>query len=175
MALGSRHFLILNAIAATLNADPDISARDFKVRKKAYNRGPSWTPGAFVAPNPLPYDSPYHETTEDELIFRANVVVVDPRDSDLVAGLESHLGAIERVQEIFRAKAHSFMPATVRALDAAFDAATTAGKFPSTRVQMTNSSPDRVLADSAFEAGFDASACIVTVRVLVSRYDARLL
>lgn len=175
MALGSRHYLIMQAIAETLNNDADLASRSFKVRKKAYNRGPSWTDGAFIAPAPNPYDSPYHETTEDELVFRVNVVIVDPKDSDLVAGLESHLGAIERVQEIFRNKAHEFMPATMRALNTTFDAATTAGKFAKTSLQMVNSTPDRVLADAAFEAGYDASACVITVRVLCSRYDSRLL
>ena len=175
MAVGSRFYLILNAIADTLNNDADIGTRNFKVRKKPYNRGSKWLPGAFVSPAPSGVQSPYHEVQEDELVFRCTVVIVNQSDSDLVSGMESHLAHIERVEEIFRNKSNSFLPSTMRALNTQFATDNTAGKYAQCSLSMTNVIPDRTFVDPAFEAGYDASGCVVEVRVRVQRFNSTAL
>ena len=175
MAVGSRFYLILNAIADTLNNDADLAVRSFKVRKKPYNRGSTWLAGAFVCPAPKGVGSPTFEVQSDELIFPCNVVIVDPKDADLTSGMESHMAHIERVEEIFRNKSAAFIPATMRALNATFDTATTAGKFAKTVLQMTQVQPDKTFVDAAFEAGFDASGCLVNVKVQIGRFNSASL
>ena len=172
MALGSRMKIIGDGVVATLNADADLTARVFAMRKIAYNRGRSWRPGGFVVP--LQSESPTHENVQDERIYRFLVVVVDPKDSDLVDGLESHLGAIERVENIFQNKSHGFMPNSIRTTaQTALNTAVSAGKFAATAIQATDVSFASPFVDPAFEAGFDASSCIVSVRCLVSRYNSQ--
>jgi len=175
MASGSRFHAILTAVAATLNADADLTSRVFKVRKKPYNRGSTWLPGAFVTPAPRGVTSPFNTVQEDELVFPCNVVIVNPSDSDLTSGMESHMAHIERVEEIFRNKSAAFLPATMRALNATFDTATTAGKYAKTVLQMTQVMPDKTFVDPAFEAGFDASGCLVFVRVTALRFNSSSL
>ena len=172
MAVGSRFYLVLNAIADTLNNDPDIGSRNFMVRKKPYNRGAKWAPGAFVSPAPSGTQSPYHEVQSDELIFRCTVVIVNPSDADLTDGMESHMAHIERVEEIFRNKSNSFLPATMQALNTQFATDFAAGKYAQCSISATDVVPDKTFVDPAFEAGYDASGCLVTVRIRVQRLDS---
>lgn len=173
MAISSRHYAILEAIKATCNNDSDLAVRAFKTRKKPYNRGATWLAGGFVTA--MRMTSPYHENQGDELIYQCRVTIVDPKDSDLTDGMASHMAAIERVQEIFRRKAHGFMPTTMRALNTTFATAVTAGSYADSTIQATDCEMDQLFVDPAFEAGFDASSAIITVRVTVNRYDSTAL
>jgi hypothetical protein len=171
MALGSRSKIIGDGIVATLNNDADLASRNFSMRKKPYNRGRSWLAGGFVIP--MQTESPSHENVQDERVYRYLVMVVDPKDSDLVDGMESHLGAIERIENIFQAKSHSFMPNSIRTTaQTNLNTAVAAGKFSATSIQATDIAFATPFVDPAFEAGYDASSCIVSVRVLVSRFSS---
>jgi hypothetical protein len=174
MALGSRIHILGSAVAATLNADLDLAGYGFEFRKKPYNRGRMWSSGGWVCP--LQTETPYHENVQDEAIYRFLAVVSDPADADLTAGMADHLGAIERVEAIFRNKSHGFMPATIRTTaQATLDAAVAAGKFAACQIQGTDVTWAQPFVDGAFEAGYDASSCIVSVRVLMSRRDSTAL
>lgn len=172
--LGSRIKIIGDGIVATLNADSDLSARVFSLRKKPYNRGRSWQPGGHVVP--MQTRDGQQESQIDERIFRFLVLVVDQGDGDLSGGLADHLGAIERVENIFGRKSHEFMPLSLRTTaQAALTAATTAGKFPATTIQATDIEYATPFVDGAFEGGYDASSVVVSVRCLINRLDARSL
>jgi hypothetical protein len=172
--LGSRIKILGDAIVATLNADADLSARAFVFRKKPYNRGRTWVAGGCVCP--LQTEEATGENAQDERLFRFLVVVSDPSDSDLTAGIESHLGAIERVENILSNKAHGQMPVSIRTTaQTALDAATTAGKFPSTKIQALEIRFATPFVDPAFDGGYDASSCIVSIRCTMNRLDARTL
>lgn len=172
--LGSRIKILGDAIVAVLNNDSDLSARQFSLRKKPYNRGRTWTAGGRVVP--LQSESPPGENALDERVFRFLVVVSDPSDSDLSGGMEAHLGAIERIENIFESKSHGYMPASLRTTaQAALDAATVAGKFPTTKIQSVEVTFASPFVDPAFEGGYDASSCIVSVRCSLSRLDSKTL
>lgn len=173
MALDSRHLAIMTAIRTVLTNDTDLTARNFKIRKKPYARGNTWVAGGYIVPKLN--SSPYHETQIDELVFSSHVVIVNPEDADLESNIQSHLGAIERIKEIFRRKSGSFLPASIAALNTTFAAMTTAGVFPATVVEMTNAVDDATFVDQAFEAGFDVSACLVNIHVRANRYTATSL
>lgn len=172
--LGSRIKILGDAIVSTLNNDPDLSARAFVLRKKPYNRGRTWVTGGRVVP--LQTERAPNENSLDERVYRFLVVVSDPSDSDLSGGLESHLGAIERIENIFENKSHGYMPNSVRTTaQAALNTATTAGKFPTTKIQGIEISFATPFVDPAFEGGYDASSCVVSVRCTVERLDSRSL
>lgn len=172
--LGSRIKIIGDGIVAALNADSDLTARAFSLRKKPYNRGRSWQPGGHVVP--MQTRDGQLENRTDERIFRFLVLVVDQGDGDLTGGLESHLGAVERIENIFGKKSHGDMPLSLRTTaQTALTAATTAGKFPATTIQATDIEFATPFVDGAFEGGYDASSVVVSVRCLVNRLDARSL
>lgn len=168
MALASRYMVVLSAVAASCTADVLLTGRSFLVRKKPFNRGARWVAGAFVCPTGR-MNAPYHETTQDELVFPCRVTIVDPHDSALVVGMADHMAAAERIEDIFIRKAHGFMPAAIQALNATFATAVTAGSYSSSYVQQTNAEPDSMFIDPAFEAGYDVSSVIVRVHVTVGR------
>jgi hypothetical protein len=172
--LGSRIKILGDAIVAVLNADADLTARAFALRKKPYNRGRSWQAGGHVTP--IQTQRSVHENAIDERVYRFLVVVSDPADADLVTGLESHLGAIERVENIFENKSHGFMPNSLRTTaQTALDTASSAGKFGITKIQGTDIEFASPFVEGAFEGGYDASSVVVLVRCTVARYDARSL
>lgn len=172
--LGSRLKILGDAIVATLNADADLTARAFAIRKKPYNRGRSWQAGGHVVP--LQTQRSVHENAIDERVYRFLVVVSDPTDGDLVTGMESHLGAIERIENIFENKSHGYMPASLRTTgQAALTTASTAGKFSVTTIQGTDVEFATPFIEGAFEGGYDASSVVISVRCTVARYDSRSL
>ena len=172
--LGSRITILGAGIVAALNADADLTARAFTLRKKPYNRGRTWQAGGHVIP--MQTQRSVHENVIDERVYRFLVVVADPTDGDLVAGMESHLGAIERVENIFENKSHGNLPLSLRVTAAAaLAAATAAGKFPTTSIQATDVEFASPFVEQAFDGGYDASSVVVSVRCLVSRLDARSL
>lgn len=172
--LGSRMKILGDAIVAALNADADLTARAFALRKKPYNRGRSWQAGGHVVP--MQTQRSIHETSIDERVYRFLVVVADPTDGDLVAGMESHLGAIERVENIFENKSHGFMPNSLRTTaQTALNTASSAGKFSITKIQGTDIEFASPFVEGAFEGGYDASSVVILVRCTVARYDARSL
>ena len=104
------------------------------------------------------------------------ISVSDPADGDLVAGMESHLGAIERIENIFANKSHANIPASIRTTaQAALNAATAAGKFPSTKIQSIELKFAPVFIDPAFEAGYDVSSCILSIECTMNRLDSSTL
>jgi len=166
--LGSRMKILGDAIVATLNADADLSARAFTLAKKPYNRGRTWVAGGRVVP--LQTESPTHENRIDERIYRFLVMVSDPSDGDLTGGMESHLGAIERIENIFQNKSHAFMPTPIRTTaQAALDAETAAGKFPTTKIQGIEIDFASPFIDPAFEGHYDASSVVVKIKCTVQR------
>lgn len=172
--LGSRIKILGDGIVATLNADADLTGRAFTLRKKPYNRGRSWQSGGHVVP--MQTQRSVHENAIDERVYRFLVVVSDPTDGDLVTGLESHLGAIERVENIFENKSHANIPTSLRVTAAAaLAAATAAGKFPTTTIQGTEIEFASPFIEQAFDGGYDASSVVVSVRCLVNRLDSRSL
>lgn len=172
--LGSRIKILGDAIVATLNADADLTGRAFAIRKKPYNRGRSWQAGGHVVP--LQTQRSIHENAIDERVYRFLVVVSDPTDGDLVTGMESHLGAIERIENIFENKSHGFMPASLRTTaQSALTTASTAGKFSVTAIQGTDIEFATPFIEGAFEGGYDASSVVISVRCTVARYDSRSL
>lgn len=172
--LGSRIKILGDAIVAVLNADADLTARAFTLRKKPYNRGRTWDPGGRVSP--LGTEELTNENSQDTRAYRFLVSVSDPADGDLVAGMEAHLGAIERIENIFENKSHANMPVSIRTTaQAALDTATAAGKFPSTKIQSIGVKFAPVFIDPAFEAGYDVSSCIVTIECTMNRLDSKLL
>lgn len=174
MALGSRSYIIGGALVAVLTADTDLSAYAFALRKKPYNRTRKWQSGGWVVP--LQSQNPYHENVQDEKIYRYLIAISDQADGDLVANMERHLGAMERVEEIFAGKAHANMPASLRVTgQAALDAAVAASKFAECKIQATDAEWGNPFVDSAFEGGYDASSVVVSVRVLMSRRNSSAL
>lgn len=172
--LGSRIKILGDAIVAVLNADPDLSSRAFVLRKKPYNRGRTWVAGGRVVP--LQTERVAGENSQDERVFRFLIVVSDPSDSDLAGNMESHLGAIERVENIFESKSHGFMPSSIRTTaQTALNTATTAGKFPTTKIQSIELSFATPFVDPAFEGGYDASSCVIGIRCTMDRLDSRNL
>jgi hypothetical protein len=167
MALASRHEIILDAVAATLNRDADLASRDFRVRKKAYNRGNTWLPGAWVTPEDV--SSPRFDNATDEGVFGVWITVVDPTDADLTDGLAEHLAAIERVEDIFRSKSSGHMPL---AFQSAITNSTAGTAMTALSVDVV---PGKRFVTQAFEVGFDASSCVLKVRVRVPRRDVRSL
>lgn len=153
----SKHFELMTAIAAVLNADVSLSTRNFKVRKKPYNRGKTWVAGGFVCPGRV-IRRP-HETSRNQVEYEIYVSIVNPHDADLTIGLDAHLGDIERIEEIFHGHSHDQLPATLRATS------DTSGRMEISKCD----SGDR-LVDSAFEGGFDASSCKITITTTRARY-----
>jgi hypothetical protein len=172
--LGSRIKILGDAIVSTLNRDADLAARAFTLRKKPYNRGRTWVAGGRVSP--LGSEEQTNENSQDRRAFRFVISVSDPGDGDLVGGMEDHLGAIERIENIFANKSHGDMPITLRTTaQAALDAATAAGKFPTTKIQAIELKFAPVFIDPAFEAGYDVSSCILTIECLITRLDSKAL
>lgn len=172
--LGSRIKILGDAIVAVLNNDTDLAARQFVLRKKPYNRGRTWVAGGRVVP--LQTERSGFENAQDERLYRFLIVVADPSDADLAGGMEAHLGAIERVENIFENKAHANLPLSIRTTaQAALDAATTAGKFPATKIQSAELTFATPFVDPAFEGGYDASSCIVSIRCTVNRLNSSTL
>jgi hypothetical protein len=171
MALISRHKAILDKIAGILNADTDLAARNFRVRKRAYNVGNTWVPGGWVAWGPR--RRPYHENNQDEIEFVCYVVIVDPVDADLTDGMANHSAGLERVESIFGSKSHANMPAGLRALNS--DSRFTVGTPDEMKVQKSDVEFGAVFDPTAFEKNFDVSGCSVVVSALVPRYDAKSL
>jgi len=106
--LGSRIKILGDAIVATLNRDADLAARAFTLRKKPYNRGRTWVTGGRVSP--LGCEEQTNENSQDRRAFRFVISISDPGDGDLVGGMEDHLGAIERIENIFANKARREIP-----------------------------------------------------------------
>lgn len=167
MALASRHKIIIDAVAATLNRDTDLASRNFRVRKKAYNRGNTWLPGAWVTPEDNA--SPGFDNATDEGIFGVWVTVVDPTDADLTDGLDGHLAVVERVEDIFRSKSSGYMPLDFQS------AITNTTLGTAMTVLSVEVIPGKRFVAQAFEAGFDASSCLLKVRVRIPRRDVRSL
>jgi hypothetical protein len=162
MATLSKHHEILTAIAALLNNDEDLEHREFSVRKKPYGRGKKWQAGGFVCPHRV--QRKFHETGRNEVIYGALIVVVDPADGDLVEGLSTHLSQIERIENIFQGHSHHQIPATLIALNNVRG-----------RIEKTDCTSGLRVVDGAFEAGFDASSCIVNVSTTMTRYVSSTL
>lgn len=172
--LGSRIKILGDAIVAVLNNDADLSARAFVLRKKPYNRGRTWASGGRVVP--LQTERSKTENIQDERLYRFLIVVADPSDADLAGGMEAHLGAIERIENIFENKAHANMPTSIRTTaQTALNTATAAGKFPTTKIQSIELTFATPFVDPAFEGGYDASSCIVAIRCTVERLNASSL
>lgn len=167
MALASRHKKIMDAVAATLNRDTDLASRNFRVRKKAYNRGNTWLPGAWVTPED--HASPGYDNATDEGVFGVWISVVDPTDADLTDGLDEHLAAVERVEDIFRSKSSGYMPLEFQS---AVTNTTAETVMTALRVDVV---PSKRFVTQAFEAGFDASSCLLKVYVRIPRRDVRSL
>lgn len=152
----------MDAIAELLNGHADLSSRSFVVRKQPYNRGPHpWSPGGFVTPHKV--QRKFHETGRNEIKFGVRITVVDPSDAALQME-EKHLGDMELIENIFQGHAHAQIPATLLAVS------TSAFRIEQTDV----ASGDRIIS-GAFEAGFDASSCIVTVQTTLNRLDSSSL
>lgn len=180
MALVSRHNAVLDAVCATLNADTDLTAvldasgnaatRTFTKRKKAWHKGDTWLPGAWVA-----FDrrggSKYHETTITEVVFPAIIAIVDPSDAKLTGdtAIIQHVGTVERIESIFDYKSHGHMPAPIRALDSTFSGADLM------TVQKTDVEYSVVYENEAFKKGFDVSIVIVRIYANVPRRNSSTL
>jgi len=167
MALVSRHKAILDAVAATLNEDDELTDLKFLVRKKAKHRDKPWEPGAYVCPGSV--YSPPHENDRDLLGFDAVVVIVHPTDADLSEGLEDHLAAIERVEEIFRFKSGG------RAPNSMLEGITRPDADSIMTFVRCDSRPQSRFIDSAFEGGYDASSCTIRVDVRATRRNVASL
>ena len=154
----------MTAVAEYLNSDSRFESRPFKVQKKPYSRGEKkWLAGAFVTPGPK--SVPYHENQCDEYLYGVYISIVDPSDGALVDGLQDHLGAIELVEALFTAKSHQrSLPGPIWDINAAL--ATT--ELPAT-VQYCTATPVTLYDDTAFQAGFDASTCLVNFAFLSER------
>ena len=162
MSTTSKHLAILDALAAALNNDADISSRNFRVRKKPYNRGNSWEKGGFVCPERV--STKPHENTRNEVIYDCLIAISDPTDADLTSSMTTHLGDIERIENIFNGHAHSQMPTSLNEVSGA-----------GFRVEKTSISRGNRILAGAFEAGFDASSVIVSVSCTMNRYDGSAL
>lgn len=180
MALVSRHNAVLDAICDTLNGDADLTAvldsngdaatRTFTKRKKAWHKGETWLPGAWVAFERRG-SSKYHESTIDEIVFPAVIAIVDPSDSILTGdtNIIQHVGAVERIESIFDFKSHANMPASIKALSSAFT-----GSDLMT-VQKTDVEYSVLYEKEAFLKGYDVSIIIVRVYANVPRRDSSAL
>ena len=164
----SKRYATGAAIAAVLNADADLDPCSFRYRKRPHGKESPWLEGAFVTP--LRKAMPYHENSQDEIVYRFRVSISSPSDRDTELGASRHEAVIERVEEIFENKAHGNMPATIRALTATF-----ASNGSVCAVQRTDVEYADPYVESAFRAGFDVSAAIVAVYFLKQRFDARAL
>lgn len=161
MAFQSRAVILGNAIVSTLNADADLAAYGFALRKKPYNRSnPTGKFGVVVMPT---VSFTAIENVVDELAFAFRVVVAVPEDGNLASNL-ADFGAIERVADLFRNRSHGFMPLELRTTaQSALTAASGAGLFSSTVIERCTSQITGTYVDPAFEAGYDASQCSITV------------
>lgn len=170
MAIVSRHRAILVAIKEVLDAHADLTAFNWKVRKRAYNRGATWTAGGWVCYGPVMSD--YHENTLDELVFQAFVVLVAPSNGDLEANDESHAGALELAFDIFHNKSNAYLPGAIKDLNT--DVRFSSGSRHMA-ITMTDATVGAIFDPTAFEANYDVSGITVMVRARVPRLDATSL
>ena len=174
MALNSAIKIIGDGIVAALNADPDLAARAFVLRKKPYNRNREMVAHGVVCP--LVGQEPPFENQQDSKNYRFSVTVCDSSDAALADGMAAHLGAVERIEHIFRNKSHGFLPSSLRTVaQGNLNTAALANQLPEIRIQQTTVTPANPFVDSAFEVGYDASSVIVTVLCLVARRDSASL
>lgn len=147
------------AIAELLNNDTDIAYREFVVRKKPYGRSkPSWEPGGFVCPDRVMRKP--HENSRNIVEFGILIAIVDPTDA-VLTGVTTHLGDIERIENIFQGQSHADIPGTLLAVqDSNF------------RIELTTVTSGNRIIGGAFEAGFDASSCVVNVLTTMNRYNS---
>lgn len=167
MSLSSKHFDILTAIKTILNAETDLASLNFRVMKKPYNRGRAFEDGGCVSP--MKGDEPYHENSIDEIVFRCLASIAFKADGDLTSNMNTELGAIERIADVFRNKSHGNMPATLRAVTTAW-ATSYAAQAP--KIQQTQIRPYDVFIDPAFENNYDVCGIEIRVFVLQRRLDS---
>lgn len=172
MALISKHYLIATAIKAALNGDAELVAAipttQWKVQKKAWHRGMTWTPGCYVVP--LRGSKLVHENRNLRIIFDTVVAAVWPADADLTINMEAELALQERIDMIFSGQGRTTMPGSLRGLD--LIGVGTANHF---NVEHTDSRPGENFMSGAFERGFDAFASIISVTVVTAKLNASTL
>jgi hypothetical protein len=172
MALYSIRHAVGQALVQVLNNDADLSflltPQLFRYRKHPLGRERPWLQGAFVCPRNI--QVPYHENSVHEHIYRYRVSLIFPCDQDNTEDQSLREGAIERVEDIFRYKAHRMMPSTLRGLSTTF--ATTAN---GATVQYTNVEPSDPYNEAAFKDGFDVLSCLVLVHILQRPLDSESL
>jgi len=165
MTLRSRHYETMTAIATALSDSASGIGLTFQVRKKAIHAGTTWLPGAYVAPmqsRPLPF-----ETGLDMVAYRSLVAIIDPSsEGDAVAGLESNLAKIERVEDIFRNKSYGTAPHSLRALQDSF---AEPEPFIIERIYY-EPTPERFV-QKALADGYDLNGVVIVVEAKVRRPD----
>jgi len=167
MAVVSRQRAILVAIKNVLKAHSELARYNWGVRKRAYNRGSVWEPGAWVCYGPAVSD--YHENSLDEIVFHAYVVLVEASNGDLEAADEVHAGSLEIAFDIFHNKSNAYLPGGVKDLNT--DVRFASGPYQMA-ITMTDATVGATFDPSAFDSNFDVSGITVMTRARVPRLDA---
>jgi len=171
MALLSRRFKVAEAIKATLDADTDLrdalgggsNAISWKIRKQAVHSGANWLFGAYVCPSLVDLNERW-ENAKDSVTIRTFVGMIDPNsDGDLETNMERSLGIIERVEDIFRNKAGSDMPARFRTLTATWEGDNKGS------VERLDYEPGGAFLATLLQAGYDACGVVITTQITVVR------
>lgn len=170
MAKVSRQKAILTAIKAVLLAHSELSTYNWRIRKRAYNRGNTWSAGGWICY--APYSSDYHENSLDEIVFQAYVVIVQPSNGDLEAADEEHAAALEIAFDLFHNKSNSYLPGAIKDLNT--DVRFASGPYKMA-ITMTDATVGALFDPTAFEQNFDVSGITVMVRARVPRLDATSL
>lgn len=167
MALGSRHYKILEAVRSSIILDTDITdaipADDWRIQKQPWHRTQTWAVGGTIAPTrrrPVP-----HENAVNKLIVPCVVAVVYPSEGSVTDQQEARMQVIERVEDLFSFQGRTKCPPPMLALDTAF---TDSNKFS---FEQTSVDPGDLFIDFALQKGFDAMATVVNVDIVYQKND----
>lgn len=167
MALGSRHYKILEAIRDTIVAESDIvavvPADQWRVQKKPWHRTQSWDNGGTIAP--IRRQSPTHENKILRYVMPCIVAIAFPSNGGLRNAQESRMALLERIENLFAFQGKTTSAAPMVALDSAF-ADENKFVFEQTRID-----PGEMFIDGALQAGLDAMAVVVNVDITAAKQD----
>ena len=156
------HYNFMAAVKTVLDADTDIGLTNWRIQKLLVNRTKPWDAGGYICPL-LAASAGGHENLNDMLVKRTLVAFVRPGDMSLIANLEDQMKKMHRIDEIFRNRGLTKIPAAISSLNDA--AATQKWNYQ----KMTVEPAERFIA-SAFSDGYDASGVIIRA-VFISARD----
>lgn len=167
MALGSRHYKILEAVRSSIILDSDITAvipsARWRVQKKPWHRTQSWESGGTIAP--VRRLSPAHENKMLRYVMPCVVAVAYPSDGGLTDNQETRMALMERIENLFAFQGPTTCPPPMLALD---------GQFADQNdfaFQQTTVDPGEMFVDGAIQDGLDAMALVVNVDVIAVKQD----